>query len=79
MEQVASQLGQQGHDEYRQATRALSVDGGRLDVMAHSRAANVSGTSILKRAGIRSRRRELYPAESKPRYSEGGESLLNRC
>ena len=67
MEQAVSQLGQQGHDGYRQATRALSVDGGRLDVMAHNRVVNVSGTSILKRAGIRSRRRELYRAESKPR------------
>jgi len=66
MEQVASQLEQQGRDGYRRATRVLSVDGGRLDVMAHNRAVNASGTSILKRADIRSRRRELYPAESKP-------------
>lgn len=52
-------------EEYRPATRALNVDGGRSAAMAVNRVDSVSGISIQNFAPTRSRRREWFHLGSK--------------
>jgi hypothetical protein len=66
MGQAVSQLERQAHDEFRQAMPVLNAEDGKFAVTAHSRVASASGISILRHADIRSRRKELCQAGSKP-------------